>query len=156
MKSSKPTIRLKITPSKKLAAILIAIHATALTATLWYYYPLWLKILLTIIITIHFIYYWKKEIQLNTKNSITEIEANEKNWQLTTAKGKKIQTEIQPGTVITAQILILKFKTPETKKTNTIVLIQNKQNAEKHRQLRVMLNQLTFHPPTVKDKSAKR
>jgi len=131
-------LRLRLSPSRQLAVLVLLIHAGALAVVPPLSTPWWVKILLAGLVLASAIYNFSCRVVLRGKRAIVGLVWDAKDeWRLTTAQGGTSVAELLPDTYVHPQLVILRFRDTVSRKKLSVILFHDSVDAESHRRLRV-------------------
>ncbi|MDO9371989.1 MAG: hypothetical protein Q7U07_05295 [Gammaproteobacteria bacterium] len=144
-------LRLTLRASRRLAALLLLVHAGALTLT--FTLPLVPAIMVLLAVAISASLVWSLSAALLKRRAIVELIWDAMGeWTLRDASGSEIQARLLPGAYVHPQWVILNFvpagqRCRWHRRRHTVILLNDMLDADSLRRLRVRLLAAPHTPP---------
>ena len=133
-------LRLQPGPSRYLALFLILAHGLALATLVITPLPLWIRTVLGLLLAASLIHGFRRHVTRRSSGSITTAVWDELGlWRLTLAFGRTLEAQLLPDSFVTLPLVVLNFRTGSRWGRRSLVLVNDAEDAERLRQLRVRL-----------------
>lgn len=135
---SNPSQTWSVGPSNFLIILSILLHGIALYAVFLATLEGWEKLLLVLIIGIHFYWQWKQRLSFR-QSSVSRLEVHHTQWILHRHDGSLSQTTLSPNSWVTSYFMILCFLSVESHRKEFVILSYPQMTASAWCQLFVYL-----------------
>lgn len=127
-------------PSRQLAMLLLIVHIGSF-GLLWpLAVPVWIKVMITGLLIISFIYYLRQDALLTSDAAITVFTLTaEQKCIITTCSGTIIKGSLLADSFVSPYLTLILIQPQEKRRTYSIVLLPDSLDAETFRRLRVRL-----------------
>lgn len=135
-----PPLLLELQSSRIFAVILIFIYGGALICLNLSSISIWLKIILTLFITVSFLMSLNKFILFKSAEAIMSIKTDKKNqWSLIKRSGEVVSARLYGDSICTRWLVILNFRLYDVNKRLSLLIFSDSADAEAFRRLRAYL-----------------
>ena len=128
----------EFSPSRYLAAILIAAHVIALSALLPALPP-WAGVALAVLVLLSLLHYLLRDAWLRLPHSCTGLALEDEGVVLIRRDGARLPCRILPGGLVAPGLTVLNLKPHGARTARSVVILPDSLDKESFRQLRVWL-----------------
>ena len=133
-------LRIRLTPSRLLAAVLVLAHAAAIAAVLMVELPQWLKVVAIALLIAQCAVVVRRQAFLTGANAATAIEiTSDHRLNVETRSAGWCEHEVLGSTYVTPYLTVLNLRRSSTRVARHVLLLPDSLNADDFRKLRVWL-----------------
>jgi toxin CptA len=122
-----------------LAALLIAVHLSAIFALVPLVLPVWSRMALVLVLALNFLYLLRRDILLDLPTSCIGLSLEKEGVEILTRNGARLPCKVLNSSLVTPAITVVKILPQGARLARSAVILPDSLDAEAFRQLRIWL-----------------